>query len=59
VVAALGISCALAAWPILLRGFVGTMFLLVICGPLERAIQRRVDRGGDEAPGAAAPKQRP
>jgi len=45
VVAALGISCGVAAWPILILGFTGTMILLVACGPLERAIQRRIDRG--------------
>ncbi|HZR35614.1 MAG TPA: MgtC/SapB family protein [Nevskia sp.] len=44
VVAALGISCALAVWPILLLGFGATLFLLIACGPLERGIQRYIDR---------------
>jgi len=44
VVAALGISCAVAAWPILILGFAGTMILLVACGPVEKAIQRAIDR---------------
>ena len=44
VVAALGISCALANWPLLILGFGATLFLLVACGPLEHAIQRRIDR---------------
>ncbi len=44
VVAALGIACALAAWPILVIGFVVTLFLLIVCGPIEHAIQSRIDR---------------
>ena len=44
VVAALGIACALAAWPILLLGFAGTIILLIACGPLEKAIQRAIER---------------
>lgn len=44
VVAALGVSCAVAAWPILILGISGTLFLLVVCTPLERAVQRRFDR---------------
>jgi len=44
VVAALGISCAVAAWPILILGFAGTMILLIACGPLEKVIQRSIDR---------------
>jgi len=42
VVAALGIACALAAWPILVIGFVATLFLLIVCGPIEHAIQTRI-----------------
>ncbi len=49
VVAALGISCGVAAWPILILGFAGTMVLLVACGPLERSIQRRIDRARTES----------
>jgi putative Mg2+ transporter-C (MgtC) family protein len=44
VAAALGVSCALAAWPVLLAGFTGTLFLLIVCGPIEGAIQRGIDR---------------
>ena len=44
VVAALGISCALAAWPLLILGFGATLFLLIVCGPLEYAIQRSINR---------------
>jgi putative Mg2+ transporter-C (MgtC) family protein len=44
VVAALGVSCALAAWPVLAVGFAGTMLLLIVCGPIETAIQRAMDR---------------
>jgi putative Mg2+ transporter-C (MgtC) family protein len=44
VVAALGIACALAAWPILVLGFGATLFLLIVCGPIERAIQKSIDR---------------
>ena len=43
VVAAMGIACALAAWPILVVGFVATLFLLVVCGPIEHAIQSRIE----------------
>ncbi len=43
VVAAMGIACALAEWPILVIGFVATMFLLIVCGPLEHAIQSRIE----------------
>ncbi len=46
VVAALGISCALAAWPLLILGFGATLFLLIVCGPLEHAIQKQIDRRG-------------
>ena len=53
VVAALGVSCALAAWPVLIVGFAGTLLLLIVCGPIENAIQRAIDRrqgnGGDGA----------
>jgi putative Mg2+ transporter-C (MgtC) family protein len=41
VVAAMGIACALAAWPILVIGFVTTLLLLVVGGPIEHAIQQR------------------
>jgi hypothetical protein len=44
VVAALGVSCALAAWPVLMVGFAGTLLLLIVCGPIETAIQRAIDR---------------
>jgi putative Mg2+ transporter-C (MgtC) family protein len=44
VVAALGVACALAAWPLLILGFAAALFLLAVCGPLENAIQRAVDR---------------
>lgn len=43
VVAAMGIACALAAWPILVIGFVATLFLLIVCGPIEHAIQSRIE----------------
>jgi putative Mg2+ transporter-C (MgtC) family protein len=46
VVAALGVACAVAAWPVLLLGFAATLFLLIVCGPVERAIQRWIDRNG-------------
>jgi len=53
VVAALGVSCALAAWPVLIVGFAGTLLLLIVCGPIENAIQGAIDRrqgnGGDGA----------
>jgi len=39
VVAALGVTCGLAAWPVLILGVGATLFLLVVCRPLERAIQ--------------------
>jgi putative Mg2+ transporter-C (MgtC) family protein len=44
VVAALGVSCALAAWPILILGLLATLLLLIVCGPLEHAIQRAIDK---------------
>jgi putative Mg2+ transporter-C (MgtC) family protein len=44
VVAAMGVSCALAAWPIMIMGIGGTLFLLVVCAPFERAVQRRFDK---------------
>ncbi|MDR3414862.1 MAG: MgtC/SapB family protein [Nevskia sp.] len=44
VVAALGIACALALWPILLCGFAASVFLLVVCDPLERRLQSWIDR---------------
>ena len=44
VVAAMGIASALAAWPILILGFIATLFLLVVCGPVEHAIQTRIDK---------------
>ena len=44
VVAALGVSCALAAWPVLMVGFAATLFLLTVCAPIESAIQRAIDR---------------
>ncbi len=54
VVAALGVSCALAAWPILILGFTATLLLLIVCGPLEHAIQRAIDNrqgtGGSALP---------
>ena len=43
VVAAMGIASALAAWPILVVGFVATLFLLIVCGPIEHAIQSRIE----------------
>lgn len=43
VVAAMGIASALAAWPILVIGFVATLFLLIVCGPIEHAIQSRIE----------------
>jgi putative Mg2+ transporter-C (MgtC) family protein len=46
VVAAMGIACALAVWPILALGFGGTLFLLISCGPLERAVHRYIERTG-------------
>ncbi len=44
VVAALGVACAVAAWPILILGFGGALFLLVVCGPIENAVQRGIER---------------
>jgi putative Mg2+ transporter-C (MgtC) family protein len=44
VVAALGVSCALANWPLLILGLGAALFLLIACGPLEHAIQRHIDR---------------
>jgi len=44
VVAALGIASALAAWPILIIGFIATMFLLIVCGPIEHALQMRIEK---------------
>jgi putative Mg2+ transporter-C (MgtC) family protein len=54
VVAALGIACALAAWPILLIGFGATLFLLIVCGPLEHAIQSRIDKHDERVAGKKA-----
>lgn len=54
VVAALGVTCGLAAWPVLFLGVGATLFLLVVCRPLERAIQRTMnhhqENGGDTFP---------
>lgn len=54
VVATLGIACGLAAWPILIVGLGATLFLLSVCRPIERAIQRMFDKnqgnGGDSLP---------
>jgi putative Mg2+ transporter-C (MgtC) family protein len=44
VVAAMGVSCALAAWPIVILGVLATLFLLVVCAPFERMVQRRFDK---------------
>lgn len=54
VVAALGVACALAAWPLLLLGFVAALFLLAACAPLENAIQRAIERRN--TPGGDAPQ---
>jgi putative Mg2+ transporter-C (MgtC) family protein len=47
VTAALGIACALAAWPIVLIASVLTFFVLVILKPIEVALVRML--GGDNA----------
>jgi putative Mg2+ transporter-C (MgtC) family protein len=44
VVAAMGVACALAAWPILIVGFLATAFLLIVCEPLEQRIHGAYDR---------------
>lgn len=49
VVAAMGVSCALAEWPLLAIGLGAALFVLVVCGPIEHAIQSRFDR--DRPPG--------
>jgi putative Mg2+ transporter-C (MgtC) family protein len=43
-VAAMGVACALAVWPILIAGFLATLFLLTVCGWLDHKIQGRPDR---------------
>jgi putative Mg2+ transporter-C (MgtC) family protein len=43
-VAALGVACALADWPLLIVGFAATLFLLATCSPIEEWVQRQVDR---------------
>ncbi|MDE0853176.1 MAG: MgtC/SapB family protein [Nevskia sp.] len=55
VVAAMGIACALAAWPILVIGFVATLFLLIVCGPIEHAIQSRIELHDERVAGKKAP----
>ncbi|WP_036515775.1 MgtC/SapB family protein [Nevskia soli] len=58
VVAALGIACALAEWPILIVGFVATLFLLIVCGPIEHAIQIRIERHEADAAAKDSPRRK-
>jgi putative Mg2+ transporter-C (MgtC) family protein len=44
VVAALGVACGLAAWPILLLGLGATLLVLTVGGPVERTVQRYAER---------------
>lgn len=44
VVAALGVACALAVWPILIIGLGATLLLLTVFGGLEHAIQCRIEQ---------------
>ena len=41
VVAALGVACGLAVWPVLAAGMLFTFALLMLGGPIERAIRER------------------
>lgn len=43
--ATLGLTCALASWPLILFGVAGTLFLLVVVRPLELMIEHRFALG--------------
>ncbi len=58
VVAAMGIACALAAWPILIIGFVATLFLLIVCGPVEHAIQMRIEKHDEKMANKISPEKK-
>lgn len=64
VCAAIGLACAIADWPLILMGVVGTLIVLIIGGPLEKAIHRSIDRdtphrrSSDSTPDSRPPDQR-